>query len=258
MLTSPPSTDSCKRVEQGHDPISPAAAASALRWWADAGVDVMVGETPHDWLRSNEQVPPPLETSAPSAPAPAGDILPDQLDLFQAWLRETDTLAFAAPSAPRICPSGDASAGLMIMTDRPAAEDCAQGSLLSGETGRLFDRMLAAFGRDRSSIYLASLSCLRSPTGIFNGESQTQCATLARHHIGLACPKALLLFGDTCGKALLGLSVMQGRGRWHELATHAGPVPTLITFHPDILLDQPKFKAAAWADLQLLMQGLNL
>ncbi len=256
MLTSPPSTDSSGRVEQGHDPISPAAAASALRWWADAGVDVMVGEEPHDWLRSNEKTPPPHEVRAEPA-TPPGEPLPGQLDLFQAWLKDSDSLAFAAPSAPRICPSGDAASGLMIMTDMPAAEDCTSGSLLSGEVGRLFDRMLAAIGRDRTSIYLTSLSCLRSPTGIFNGESQSQCATLARHHVGLVAPRALLLFGDTCGKALLGQSVMQGRGRWHELTTHAGPVPTLMTFHPDILLDQPKFKAAAWADLQLLMQGLN-
>ena len=255
MLTSPASTDSSKHVERGHDPNSAAAAASALQWWADAGVDVIVGEQPHAWLKSNERPAP--QAVVPVAPAAVAEALPGQLNLFQAWLRESDTLAFASPSAPRICPAGDPAAGLMILTDMPAAADCASGTLLSGEAGRLFDRMLAAIGRSRESIYLASLSCLRSPTGSFNGETQSQCATLARHHVGLVAPKAILLFGDTCAKALLGLSVMQGRGRWHDLATHAGPVRALVTFHPERLLEQAKFKAAAWADLQLLMQGLS-
>ena len=235
------------------DEIDAASAASALQWWADSGVDVLVDEEPRNWLKPRPRIDP----QAVEAPEPAADALPDQLELFHAYLRDSEKLAFAAPSAPRICPSGDPASGLMMITDMPAADDCAAGTLLSGEVGRLFDRMLAAIGRDRSSIYLASLSCLRSPTGRFTGDTASQCSTLARHHIGLAEPKALLLFGDACGKALLGLSVMQGRGRWHEIATHAGPVPAILTFHPDRLLDQPRMKAAAWADLQLLMQGPN-
>lgn len=238
-------------MERENNPLSPAAAASALQWWADAGVDTLVDEEPRDWLRPKSKVAPAAE--APE-PAPA---FPGQLDLFQAYLRDSGDLAFASPSAPRVCPSGDPASRLMMLTDMPASEDCAAGTLLSGEVGRLFDRMLAAIGRDRNSIYLASLSCLRSPGGGFTGDSASQCTTLARHHVGLVAPKALLLFGDTCGKALLGQSVMQGRGKWHELSTHAGQIPAMITFHPDRLLEQPSFKAAAWADLQMLMQRLS-
>lgn len=241
-------------MERESDPLSPAAAASALQWWADAGVDVLVGEEPRDWLRPKAKQAPAPSSSPAAAPA---DELPGQLDLFQAYLRDSDRLSFATPTAPRVCPSGDPASGLMMLTDMPAAEDCAAGTLLSGEVGRLFDRMLAAIGRDRNSIYLASLSCLRSPTGGFTGESASQCATLARHHVGLVQPGTLLLFGDTCCKALLGQSVMQARGKWHSLSTHAGPIPAIATFHPDRLLEQPSFKAAAWADLQLLMRGPN-
>lgn len=221
-------------------------------WWADAGVDVLVDEQPRDWLRPKAKAPPPA-----AAPPPAqADALPGQLDLFQAYLRESEALAFASPSAPRVCPSGDPASGLMMMIDMPAGEDCASGTLLSGEAGRLFDRMLAAIGRNRGSIYLASLSCLRSPDGRFTSQTSTQCATLARHHIGLAAPKALLLFGDACSKALLGLSMAQARGRWHEVATHSGQIRTIVTIPPQFLLTQPAAKAHAWADLQMLVQGL--
>ena len=49
----------------------------------------------------------------------------------------------------------------------------------------------------------------------------------------------------------------QARGRWHEVATHAGAIRTIVTIPPDYLLKQPTAKAYAWADLQLLMQGLQ-
>jgi DNA polymerase len=83
------------------------------------------------------------------------------------------------------------------------------------------------------------------------------CAALARHHVGLVAPKAVLLFGDACAKALLGLSVPQARGRWHELATHAGPVKALATISPRQLVDSPRLKALAWADLQMLIEEVK-
>ena len=238
----------------GEDSLSPAAAASALQWWADAGVDVLVDEAPRDWLRPKQKVPP-----APAAAdaEPAAAELPGQLDLFQAWLQSSETLSFARPSAPRVCPAGDPASGLMMMADMPSEADCGSGVLMSGDTGRLFERMLAAIGRSRETVYLAALSCLRAPGGRFTGEAATHCSALARHHIGLAQPKALLLFGDACSKALLGLSVAQARGRWHQLETHAGPVRTLVTIAPDTLLKQPVQKRFAWADLQLLMEGME-
>ncbi len=241
-------------MERGSDTLSPADAESALSWWAEAGVDTLVDEDPRDWLRPKAKEAPQPAPAAAEAPA---DILPDQLDLFQAWLASSDRLAFAAPAAPRVCPAGDPTSGLMILADMPTGEDCTAGTLISGEAGRLFERMLAAIGRDRGSVYLAALSCIRSPSGQLNSESMKSCAALARHHIGLAAPKAVLLFGDACAKALVGLSVPQARGRWHEIATHAGPVKALATIAPRQLLDSPRLKAMAWADLQMLIEEVN-
>lgn len=241
-------------VERGSDPDWPIAAESVLSWWTEAGVDTLVDEAPRDWLTSRAR------ESAVVAPAPVeapDEALPGQLDLFQAWLASSDTIAFAAPSAPRICPAGDPASGLMILADMPTGEDCAAGTLISGEAGRLFDRMLAAIGRDRNSVYLAALSCVRSPSGQLNNEAMKSCATLARHHVGLAAPRALLLFGDSCAKALLGLSVPQARGRWHDLPTHAGPVKALATIAPRQLLESPRLKALAWADLQMVIEEVT-
>lgn len=244
-----------RAVERGNQDLE-AVAASALAWWLAAGVDTVAGEEPRDWLAA-KAAPPPVETKAAAAGAEPEEELPGQLDLFQAWLAGSDRLPFAAPAAPRVCPAGDPAAGLMVMIDMPSAEDCSAGTLLSGEVGRLFDRMLAAIGRDRSSIYFAALSCLRPADGRLTGEPEQHCARLARHHIGLAAPRALLLFGDAASRALLGLPVARARGRWHEVATHAGPVRALATISPRQLLQHPAQKAHAWADLQLLIEGLK-
>ncbi len=236
--------------------ITAAEAASLLQWWSDAGVDSLVDDSPNDWLRARPE--PSAQTLAPAvAETPAKETLPPQLELFTAWLAEDTELPFAAPQAPRVCPSGDPASGLMLLTDMPASEDCASGTLLSGEAGRLFDRMLAAIGRDRDSVYLASLSCLRAPSGAFNDQSASRCALLARHHIGLVGPKAVLLLGDNCSKAMLGMSVMQARGRWHKISTHAGDIEAMASFHPLYLLDRPADKKHAWADLLMLMDKID-
>ena len=228
-------------------------AASALSWWQEAGVDTLVDETPRDWLN-------PKAVAAPAAPqaAPAPtEEMPEGLEAFTAWLAETDTLPFASASAPRIAPSGDPKAGLMILTDMPSAEDAAAGRLFSGEVGTLLDRMLAAIGRSRETVYLAPFSPIRPAVGRIDAGGVAALAAIARHHVGLAEPRALLLFGDSCARALLGEPMTAARGRWHALDTPAGPVKTLVTIRPQELLTQRKLKTHAWADLQLLMEALK-
>jgi uracil-DNA glycosylase len=166
-------------------------------------------------------------------------------------------LPLATPAARRVAPAGDPASGLMMMVDMPSVEDAAAGALLSGEVGALFDRMLAAIGRSRETIYLASLSPVRSASGRLDGESLAALADIGRHHVGLAAPRALLLFGDACSKALIGPAVAGARGKWHELATPIGKVDTLVTLSPHKLQTQPTLKKHAWEDLQRLMEGLK-
>ena len=229
-------------------------AASALKWWLDAGVDTLVGETPRDWLRPAPAAAP-RALAEPAAPAPA-EALPAELSAFQAWLLGAG-LASAAPSGGRVGPSGDPASGLMVLIDMPSPADVAAGALLSGEAGALFDRMMAAIGRGRGSLYLASLSPARTPTGTLDPAAAKRLAEVARHHVALVRPAALLLFGDACAKALLGAPVAQARGKWHELETQTGKISTLVTIRPEKLVSQPGLKKLAWEDLQMLREGLE-
>ena len=226
-------------------------AASAFRWWEESGVDTLVAEEPRDWL--NLQAPAPAIAAEAQAMAP----LPETLDAFREWLASSPDLSLARPGAKRIGPSGDPASGLMVLVDMPSAADVAAGSLLSGEAGALFDRMMRAIGRGRDSLYLAPLSPVRTATGKIPTDAVARLADIARHHVGLVVPRVLLLFGDACANALLGQPVLRARARWHEIATPGRTVRTLATIRPEKLLGQPGLKKHVWEDLQLLMEGLT-
>jgi DNA polymerase len=145
----------------------------------------------------------------------------------------------------------------MVLAGMPSTDDCASGTLLSGDVGRLFDRMLAAIGRSRETIYLAGLSCVRPASGRFDAAGAAHCGEIARHHVGLVAPKAVLLIGDAAvrpaARAERHASAQPGAPHRHD----NGSFDAVVTLSPDYLLKQPSSKALAWADLQLLMERLK-
>jgi uracil-DNA glycosylase len=221
-------------------------ALSALDWWREAGVDTLVDEDARDWLQA------PASTRPAAAPESAANALPETLAGFHAWLRESDAVPGAA--AARILPAGNPASGLMLLADMPEPADAAAGSLFAGDIGRLLDRMLAAIGRDRASIYLASMAPVRLPAR----ELETpEMMRMARHHVALAAPRLLLLLGNAPSRAIVGMDFSQARGRLHAFSHDAGTSTTIATFHPRLLLQQPARKADAWADLLMLLAELS-
>ena len=228
------------------------AAASALDWWHDAGVDVVVGDEGFAWLDSAAQqlaarqaVPP-----AAAAVAPAGDALPGEAAAFAAW-----RVGEAAPEARwgggAIAASGPADAELMVFVDCPERDD--RELLMEGEVGRLFERMLAAIGRTRADTALASVCVRRPTTGRVPRDIEARLGEIARHHVALAAPKRLLVMGDAASRAILTINVADARGRFHTLNHKNGRVTQVVaSHHPRFLLDRPTAKAEAWKDLLLL------
>ncbi len=217
---------------------------SAADWWRAAGVDAMIGEEPHDWLAS-----PKPSAAAPTLSRPAN--VPDSLEAI-ARIYATDDMF--GPVAGRLLPQGSVASGLMLMTDQPDAE---AGQIVSGEAGRLFDRMLAAIGRDRAAVYLATVTPVRVPGGRVDAARLAQWTEVARHHVGLAAPRVLLLLGDAASRAFLGTGLVEARGRAHFLNLGGASVTAIATFHPRFLLQQPARKADAWRDLRLLLGELS-
>ena len=218
-----------------------AAAAAALAWWIEAGVDVAVSETPRDWLKAAPtKVAAPVE--APSA------VVHEDLSAFRHWLASEPGLPLDSAGARRVLPHGAAGAAVMLLSDIPAMEDGEQP--IGGEAWALMVRMLGAIGMGAEEAYSASLACFATPGAKLSAADLHSCAEIARKHVALVKPKRLILLGEGPTRALLGEKLPQARGRAHKVEG----VRTIATFHPRWLLQRPGDKGLAWRDLLLLME----
>ena len=235
------------------------AAASALEWWRDAGVDMLVDEGARDWTAAPPAPPAPAarRATAQAVASPLAAPLPATLSDFTAWRHGADAPEAAWPGTS-IPATGNPAADIMIIADLPDREDGDAGVLLSGAAGRLFDRMLAAIGRDRASVYLVPMCSVRPMAGRIAPEIEARLVEIARHHVALVAPKRVLLFGNAPSRALTGADVARARGSLHTVNLDGGvSVEAVASFHPRLLIERPAEKARAWKDLQMLIAGLD-
>jgi DNA polymerase len=226
-------------------------AASLMGWWHEMGVDTLIDENPVPWLDR-------ARAKAPLASEPARPVefrMPSTLPAFTRWLMDSPDIPDAGPPGRRVAVSGNPEASLMVMVDMPELGDADAGHLLSGDVGELFDRMLAALKLDRESVYIAALCPGRVPTGLVPAGSEPKLAEIARHHIALAGPKQLWLMGSAVSRAILGMELAQARGTLHKFNHENGSVEAVVSFSPRFLLQSPRRKADAWADMQMLIKG---
>jgi DNA polymerase len=232
------------------DYIGIAEARSALAWWLEAGVDMVVDEQARNWLKPPE---PKAQPEPAPEPRPAANVTqPSHATLaeLQGWLASSMQLPFASPGAPRVMPQGAQEPAVMLLTDAPTVEDVAAGQPIGGEAWELTRRMLAAIRIPVEQAYAASLNCIYLPGARMSREEREACAAIARRHVDLARPKRLLLLGEGPSQALLGKPLPAARGHVHKVEG----VRTVATFHPRQLIKQPSSKSLAWKDLLLLME----
>lgn len=243
----------------GHDehPDLAALAASAVDWWRDAGVDVLVDDLPRNWLAA-----PPLpspSSGARQAPAPLAAPppaeLPRDLDAFLAW-RMGSAPPDAAWPGRRVAPAIAPGAAIVVLTGVPEAEDVAAGKLHAGSTGRLLDRILAAIGQDRGSVSLISVATGRPLGGQIPIEAEPDLAEITLHFLKLLRPRTVLSFGQAANRALFGADGERAGGRLHSInleGGHSADVLALLALRS--LLDRPATKANVWNDLLLHIGG---
>ena len=253
-------------IEAGFTMDGTAEALSALRWWHDAGVDTLVDDHPRDWLRPADQVAPVDRAPAvfarspdpapppPAAPLTAIPALPTTLAAYAGWCADAANFPDLGPQ--RVCAAGDPASGIMILLDMPEIGDADAGLLLSGDLGRLFDRVLGAIGRDRASVYLAAICPARPAAGRIAPATSAALIAAARHHVALAAPRILLLMGKEAITAF-GLDWPGARGHLHKIHHEGGMTTAIATFHPRMLPQSPARKADLWADLRLLLEELD-
>lgn len=237
-------------LEAAH-PVHSETIASALAWWADAGVDTLVSEEPTPWLaRAAKVVATPVVVPQQAA-------VPSSLADLIDRLRTLSALDDVAPASQRLPASGAAEADLMAIIDMPEPGDVAAGALISGEAGELFDRMLGAIQRDRTSCYVIALCPARSAGGMIPADKVEDLAALARLHIRFSGAKRVWVMGQTASRALIGADARPGRAELRKINHEGGNVDAVASFSPRLLLQNAKLKKAAWDDMQALMRGLT-
>ncbi len=225
-----------------------AALASALDWWREAGVDADFTDDAQDWLAQaaptvtvpHAAMPEPVK----AAPRMGGSAAnwPKNLAEFAAWWQDEPTLA--APGTRRVSPSGPREASLMVLVAMPEEEDHA--ALLSGKSGLLLTGLLAAMGFQREQVYLASVLPARTALPDWEALGSAGLGAVLAHHIGLAAPQRLLVFGRGGISTLLGNGSAQTAANLGNFNHGSGNVPFMVAVDLEALLASPGLKSGLW------------
>jgi len=147
---------------------------------------------------------------------------------------------------------GNPGAPLMLVGEAPGRDEDLEGLPFVGRSGQLLDRILAAIGRDRTSVYIANTIPWRPPGNRDPSPMETEiCRPFIERQIELAAPKVMITLGNPSTKLLLGTSagITRLRGSWQTHSTRSGTaIPTMPTLHPAYLLRNPAHKKLAWRD----------
>ncbi|OJX07025.1 MAG: hypothetical protein BGO76_02555 [Caedibacter sp. 38-128] len=157
---------------------------------------------------------------------------------------------------------GNPQARIMVIGEAPGADEDREGRPFVGLSGKLLDRMFAAIGLDRTTIYITNIIFWRPPGNRQPTSSETNlCLPFVERHIELVSPDFLVLVGGTSAKSILQSTegIMKLRGKWLSYQTPAmtKPIKTLAIFHPAYLLRAPGQKRLAWSDLLMLKQAID-
>ncbi len=222
--------------------------AATIDWWRDAGVDFDFTDEIEPLLAGDAKPAAPTtsprkEPEAEKPPEPkinTGD-LPDTLAGFRDWWVGPDN-PFAQGHTPRIAPIGVESAPIMVLTAMPEVDD--RDALLSGPQGKLLGNVLRAIGVDPNAVYFASALPSHTTLPDWDELGNDGLGSVIGHHIALAKPEKILLFGSRL-PGLLGHDV----NAQAESFACVGKTPAFATFSPDRLLDHAQQRARLWKRL---------
>ncbi len=256
------------------------ASIALLRWYLEAGVDEVVGETPvNNYLtfkkkknisslkencnRSFQHTKKSID-SILSIPNTASALAAQctTLESLRAAVTGFDGCTLRTNAANTVFADGTPTAPVMVIGEAPGVEEDRQGLPFVGPSGHLLDKMLESIGLERHrNCYMTNVVPWRPPGNRKPTPVEVSIVLpFLERHITLAAPKILLLVGGLAASAVLPghEGIMKVRGKWFEYSVGlTRPIPAIATFHPAYLLRSPAQKRLAWHDLLALESRLN-
>ena len=260
------------------------SARDLLDFYAEAGVDALVGEEPVNRFAAVEAPAPATRTVRDVVPSPhreangpaaalvpqaldeaaiaarAGAKIAKTLDELRGILEQFDGCALKTTATQLVFADGSPSARLMFVGEAPGRDEDIEGLPFVGRSGKLLDRMLAAIGLDRTSVYIANIVPWRPPGNRTPTPQESQiCLPFILRQIELADPDILVCLGGPSAQALLGIKegITKTRGRWFTFETGKREIRAMPTFHPAFLLRSPLQKRFAWRDFLAIKKALD-
>lgn len=257
------------------------AARDLLAFYAEAGVDAVLSETPADCFGAKpapeQRTPAPaIPASPPRSPSPPAASVPPppeeaimaaraaaksaaSLDDLRAILETFEGCALRHTAKRLVFADGNPQARVMFVGEAPGYEEDMQGLPFVGRSGQLLDKMLAAIGLDRTSAYIANIIPWRPPGNRDPSLHETSiCLPFIQRQIELIDPDVLVCLGKPSTAALLGVSdgIRRTRGRWFTYNTGTREIRAMACFHPAYLLRSPLEKRLAWRDFLAIRKAL--
>jgi hypothetical protein len=161
--------------------------AQLLAFYLEAGVDCALMEAPVNRLsdpgtpaassqgapaRVERPIAPAMPAVRPeAAPAPEAAVQSAReaartaptLEALRALLEQFDGCALKSTATRLVFADGNPQARIMFVGEAPGREEDLEGLPFVGRSGKLLDRMMAAIGLDRSSVYIANVIPWRPP-----------------------------------------------------------------------------------------------
>jgi len=262
------------------------AARALLAWQMEAGADEAIGNAPVNRLAPPPEKPQRHDTHSETAERPAAghapvhsaaqpteSAMPDPVMAARARAREARTLEDlhhilegfeGCPlrfTAKNLCfADGNPQAKIMFVGEAPGADEDIQGKPFVGRAGKLLDKMLAAIGLDRSSVYITNVVYWRPPGNRNPTPQETQvCRPFIERQIEILDPDILVLLGGSAAKEMLSRSegILKMRGKWFDYDTGKRTIKAIATLHPAYLLRQPGQKRLAWRDFLAVKKAME-
>lgn len=229
--------------------------ASAINWWHEAGVDMHFTDETQSWItetsadpvepdgrRAPRAKPPEPAASAPPPLLAGRTDWPENLADFSGWWLNHPALDQGG-IARRVAPRGPENARLMILVAEPEADD--GDILLSGPLGRFLDAMLGAMDIAPKAVYRASVLPRNTPLADWHALAASGLGEVALHHIGLAAPERLMVFGRNI-LPLLGHDPAQNPASLQNINHQDRMIPLLAGWDLAALLSRTKARSAHW------------
>ncbi len=153
---------------------------------------------------------------------------------------------------------GNQQADLLIIGEAPGANEDRLGEPFVGRAGQLLDAMLEAIDLSRKEVYICNILKCRPPNNRDpSSEEVAKCTPFLERQIALVQPKLILAVGRIAAHYLLGVDTSLSRLRGQRLQFGNHPATLLVTYHPAYLLRNPRDKAKAYQDFQMVRAWLD-